>query len=136
MAKIGDTVKMSEALKAKLIASGSAAHVEEFGDCVGMIDQYTQYGKGPTARVGPEVDVRWYPSGARYSYPPADLDVLDTGGMRVSRVVIGKTDACDSCGVAGRGRFAAAFGEGRTIICWLCLKVAGHVVPKDGVLDV
>ena len=85
--KPGIRVRMSEALKAKLrgkCVSGkhvgdmmeeetddcmlcSTAHVNEFGDCEGIV-------------IGPmqpgwewEVDVRWQPSNLRYGYHPDDL---------------------------------------------------------------
>lgn len=66
----GTQVRMSETLKASLIANGCADHVEEFGDWVGTVDGPTDYG----AHSGPEVDVRWQPSGLRYAYAPEHLE--------------------------------------------------------------
>lgn len=91
---------MSEALKAELrgpCAGGkhvdgptppidgrctncSTAHVEEFGDCVGVVQGPTDFNNVPRTdpawdpeKVGPEVDVRWQPSNLRYAYDPDDL---------------------------------------------------------------
>ncbi len=57
----GARVRMTEALKAGLRVNDCAAHVEEFGDCVGIVD-------GPADGYGPDLDVRWQPSGLRYAY--------------------------------------------------------------------
>ena len=63
--KKGDWVKMSDSLKKALIESDCADHVEEFGDCEGLVEGMTlNFG------LGPEVDVRWYPSKLRYGYDP------------------------------------------------------------------
>ena len=58
----------------------STGHVEEFGKCVGIVDGLTDYNNAPKGtydydpnKVGPEVDVRWEPSGLRYAYHPNDL---------------------------------------------------------------
>lgn len=65
----GTNVRMGEAIKKQLVANGCAEHVEEFGDCVGVVEGPTDYG---TSR-GPEVDVRWQPSNLRYAYHPEEL---------------------------------------------------------------
>jgi len=52
----------------------SKAHLAEFGHCVGVVQGPTSYG----ATSGPEVDVRWEPSGLRYAYRPDQLQVLPT----------------------------------------------------------
>ena len=65
----GTKVRMGEAIKKQLIVNGCAAHVEEFGECVGLVEGLTDYG---TSR-GPEVDVRWQPSNLRYGYLPEEL---------------------------------------------------------------
>jgi len=106
----GDQVKMSEALKTKLIgkcAEGkhvgpfedgfagscegcSTAHVEEFGESEGTV-------QGPIdlnnckpgepgydeAKIGPEVDVRWKPHNLRYAYHPDDLELMDISSRQM-----------------------------------------------------
>lgn len=73
---------MSERLKHTLRRSGSAAHVREFGNCVGVVIGLTDYG----TRRGPEFDVRWQPSSLRYAYAAEDLELLDeAGGARRHR---------------------------------------------------
>lgn len=42
----------------------SSDHVNEFGDCVGIVQEITSR---------PEIDVRWQPSNLRYSYKVNDL---------------------------------------------------------------
>lgn len=59
----GTRVRMSESLKSGLIANGCAEHVAEFGDCVGVV-----IGPFDDGLAGPDVDVRWEPSGLRYGY--------------------------------------------------------------------
>jgi hypothetical protein len=58
----------------------STAHIEEFGDCVGVVSGLTDYNNVPPGhadyesdKVGPELDVRWEPSGLRYAYALANL---------------------------------------------------------------
>lgn len=86
--KPGDRVRMSERLKDHLrlnheslvsrgvIEADAVSHVDEFGGCVGVVEGPCDYGGG---RLGPEVDVRWEPSGLRYGYPPSLLDVARGG---------------------------------------------------------
>lgn len=62
---------MSDGLRQKLKAS-SREHLEEFGDCIGIVQGPTDYG----SQRGPEVDVRWQPSNLRYAYTPDDLIVV------------------------------------------------------------
>lgn len=78
--KIGTRVRMSERLKRAFRDSGSGRHVAEFGDCEGVVIgplDYNNCSPGDpgydAARVGPEVDVRWQPSGLRYGYHPDEL---------------------------------------------------------------
>ena len=90
MIKIGDKVRMSEALKVKFIgpcaekhqkwdAEGefclacSREHIEEFGDCVGVVERATEYNNEPCDDF---VDVRWEPSNLRYAYEIIDLEVV------------------------------------------------------------
>lgn len=72
MSKIGKHVKMSKHLKQKLRTNGSVEHVEEFGECVGLVEGYVDF----QTQLGPEVDVRWLPSKLRYAYHPDDLDIV------------------------------------------------------------
>ena len=70
--KTGTVVRMSEEFKQVMIGNGCAEHVEEFGDCEGIVEGLMDYGK----QQGPEVDVRWVPSMLRYGYHPDDLVVI------------------------------------------------------------
>lgn len=69
----GRRVRMTEAFRERMRSNEHGAdHEREFGDCVGVVI-------GPTAypgMSGPEVDVRWQPSGLRYAYDPADLEAV------------------------------------------------------------
>jgi len=67
--KAGTLVKMSEALKRELRTNDSKEHVDEFGECVGVVEGPTDFG----SQKGPELDVRWQPSGLRYCYHPSML---------------------------------------------------------------
>jgi len=62
---------MTEQMKKAWIARGDNHHIEEFGDCVGIV-------QGPMflpPSTAPEVDVRWQPSNLRYGYHPDELGV-------------------------------------------------------------
>lgn len=50
----------------------SSAHVDEFGECVGIV----QGKMFPDVDDEPEVNVIWMPSMLRYGYDPAMLDVV------------------------------------------------------------
>lgn len=52
----------------------SSEHVEEFGDCIGIVIGLTFY---MTNVSGPEVDVIWQPSNLRYAYDPDMLVIQD-----------------------------------------------------------
>ena len=67
--KPGTKVRMNQEIKDSLIKNGCRAHVEEFGDCVGIVEDLVDYGD----HQGPEVNVRWQPSKLRYSYHPDGL---------------------------------------------------------------
>lgn len=84
--KPGTKVKMSEQLKSRLrgncqhdpekseeeilfCAYCSLQHVEEFGECIGVVLGNADLG-------GSEIDVRWEPSGLRYAYLPEDLEIV------------------------------------------------------------
>ena len=66
----GVKVKLTEVYKRKMIASGCAEHIYEFGDSVGVI-------VGPTYPHADceEVDVSWLPFGIKFSYFPKDLEI-------------------------------------------------------------
>jgi len=78
--KAGRIVRMSDRCKAELRANGSAAHVDEFGDCIGIVEGLLDYNNAgeprDPAKIGPEVDVRWQPSALRYGYHPEHLQVV------------------------------------------------------------
>jgi hypothetical protein len=66
MIDIGDNVKMSEDVKKLLIENDCKEHVDEFGDCEGVVI-------GQTFEDNFEddidyVDVRWKPSELKYGY--------------------------------------------------------------------
>lgn len=72
--KPGTKVRMTEAHKQALIANGCADHVEEFGDCIGLVEDPMgeEYGLD-----WPEFNVRWQPSKLRYGYLPDDLEIIE-----------------------------------------------------------
>lgn len=95
--KQGDRVRMTEAFKVWMrgecshvgldpkqpdvpCIACSTGHIEEFGDCVGVVSGPTDYNNVPREhadydpdKVGPELDVRWEPSGLRYAYELSSL---------------------------------------------------------------
>lgn len=79
--KKGDKVKMSESYKKSLIDNDCKEHVDEFGDCEGYVEDFVNYnkeGENDLDKIGPEVNVRWQPSGLRYGYDPnTDLVKID-----------------------------------------------------------
>lgn len=64
--KRGDFVKMTQSCKDALINNDCEEHVKEFGECIGIVEGYVDYGNSK----GPEVDVRWFPMSLRYAYDP------------------------------------------------------------------
>jgi hypothetical protein len=64
--KIGTKVKMSEELKQMFINNDCKDHVDEFGDCIGFVED-------KMFEDGDEVNVRWQPSGLRYGNDPQHL---------------------------------------------------------------
>lgn len=64
--KTGDIVKMSEDLKKGLIHMDCEDHVNEFGDCEGVVEDKVWNDED-------DVNVRWQPSGLRYAYDPNTL---------------------------------------------------------------
>lgn len=71
---------MSEALKAVLSMNDSLEHVQEFGECIGIVEGPTDFNPCHPGedgydlnKLGPEVDVRWLPSNLRYAYHPKYL---------------------------------------------------------------
>lgn len=76
MIKTGDKVKMSEDFKKALIKNGCKEHIDEFGNCIGIVEDYVNYnndGENNSDKIGPEFNVRWIPSKLRYGYSPDDL---------------------------------------------------------------
>ena len=71
--KPGTKVRMTEELKRVFRLNNCAAHVEEFGDCVGIVEGPVDYG----TTSGPELDVRWQPSNLRYAYDPKYLRIVE-----------------------------------------------------------
>ena len=69
--KKGTKVKMSQSLKDGMRANGSGAHIDEFGDCMGIV-----IGPMFPDSNAPEVDVRWQPSNLRYGYHPDNLEII------------------------------------------------------------
>lgn len=89
--------------------SCSAAHLEEFGDCVGVVDGPTDFNNRKPGdpdydpeKVGPCVDVRWQPSNLRYMYDPDELELVTPGedGNENRRA----TPRCESSSDAGSPR--------------------------------
>lgn len=70
---VGKRVRMTQALKEHLVRGCSQHHVEEFGDCVGVVRRLANWGE----YHGPEVDVCWEPSGLVYAYPHELLEVVE-----------------------------------------------------------
>lgn len=60
---------MSQQLKDGLISNDCKTHVDEFGDCIGIVEDQID------PRY-PEVNVRWQPSKLRYGYDPSGLDIV------------------------------------------------------------
>src|SRR6478735_12776077 len=59
----------------------SSEHVDEFGECVGYVEDLVDYNNVPpnhpdydSNKIGPEVNVRWLPSRLRYAYKAHDLE--------------------------------------------------------------
>ena len=71
--KAGTRVKMTEELRTRLLLNDCDDHVDEFGDCIGIVEGPTDYGTSK----GPELDVRWQPSNLRYAYDPKYLKVVE-----------------------------------------------------------
>lgn len=72
----GTRVRMTEGLKDRFRAGGCQEHVDEFGECQGIVEGLVQW---PGGYAGPEVEVRWQPSGLRYGYHPDDLQEVTDG---------------------------------------------------------
>ncbi len=74
--KTGDKVKMSDTFKKMLTENGSKEHIDEFGDCIGIVEGLVNYnndGENNPDKIGPEFNVRWQPSKLRYGYLPENL---------------------------------------------------------------
>lgn len=76
MIKTGDKVKMSDNFKKVLIENGCKEHIDEFGDCIGIVCDLVNYNndnENDINKIGPEFNVRWQPSNLRYGYLPENL---------------------------------------------------------------
>jgi hypothetical protein len=76
----GDRVMMTEELKRIFRGNGSEEHVREFGRCKGIVIGPQDYNncspedpEYDPEKVGPEIQVRWQPSGLLYSYDSKHL---------------------------------------------------------------
>jgi hypothetical protein len=69
--KSGDIVKMTKSFKRGLIANDCKDHVDEFGKCIGIVEDLV-YPDGE----GDEWNVRWLPSKLRYGYSPEELEII------------------------------------------------------------
>ena len=69
----GTYVRMTKALKGYMRSNGSHEHVEEFGDCIGIVVGLVDYGNN---KFGPEINVRWAPSNLQYGYIPEYLETV------------------------------------------------------------
>ena len=63
-------VRLTQAAQDALVANGCAEHVAEFGGCEGVVEDLVVWSAD---QIGPEVNVRWEPSGLRYAYHPDEL---------------------------------------------------------------
>ena len=62
---------MTESFKRGLIANDCKDHVDEFGKCIGIVEDLV-YPDGE----GDERNVRWLPSKLRYGYSPEELEII------------------------------------------------------------
>jgi len=69
----GTKVRMTQDLKDGLMKNGCHEHVEEFGECIGIVQGPVNYG----TQKGPEFDVYWQPSNLHYAYHPKYLEIVD-----------------------------------------------------------
>lgn len=69
----GTKVRMNQKLKDALIQNGCKEHVDEFGECIGVVIGLTNY----ITQLGPEVEVYWQPSNLHYAYHPKYLEVIN-----------------------------------------------------------
>lgn len=77
--KSGDLVKMNQKLKDELISNDCKEHVDEFGECIGIVEDKVNYnrdGENDPDKIGPEYNVRWYPSKLRYGYSLEQLEKI------------------------------------------------------------
>lgn len=82
--KPGDVVRMTRTFRTMMRWSSpplwrgrrrvypSRRHIREFGRCVGVVIGLVDYG----TQQGPEIDVRWQPSGLRYAYDSNNLELV------------------------------------------------------------
>jgi len=79
--KTGTRVKLSEETKKAYRESGSVEHIDEFGECEGIVIGETF----PDLNC-PEVDVRWIPSGLRYGYNESEL--INIRSLKIRKILI------------------------------------------------
>ena len=66
--KIGSKVKMNDFCKKGLSENDWQEHVDEFGDCIGIVEElYPEYS---------EAKIRWQPSKLNYIYGLIHLDLI------------------------------------------------------------
>ena len=73
--KKGDKVKMSESLKAGLIGNSCKEHLDEFGECIGIVGG-KMFPK-LTWQEDDAIDVYWQPSNLHYLYSDDDLEYVE-----------------------------------------------------------
>ena len=67
--KIGSIVKMNPVCKQGFIVNDCQEHVDEFGECIGIIEElYSEYS---------EAKVRWKPSNLNYIYNIDHLELIN-----------------------------------------------------------
>jgi hypothetical protein len=86
--KKGDKVRLTQQAKQEMMSSisnlldnGLKEHVEEFGDCIGTVLGPVDFNNPGEIRdenkVGPEIDVVWFPSRLRYAYDEDNLELYE-----------------------------------------------------------
>jgi len=67
----GTRVRMTKLYKMWMYARECALHIDEFGNCVGIVE-------GDSGRdiYGPTITVYWVPSGHRFDYSISDVEIV------------------------------------------------------------
>jgi hypothetical protein len=137
MIKSGDKVGMRQSFKDSLIKNGSEEHIKEFGDCVGIVEDYVNYnnnGENDQNKIGPELNVRWIPSKLRYGYLPEDLVLIKSSNESeedlyisdVSDSVNIKPIKCTVCSNKDQDKITNII-KGEETNAWFCLKCGGLI---------